>query len=76
MMLILRVFHLNAPSYCSVDLPAIHHRHELEKKIQYSQWVKKVEQGVFTPLVFSTTGGMACECATFYRCLADMISIK
>ena len=27
-------------------------------------------------LVFSSTGGMARECSTFYRRLADMISIK
>ena len=46
------------------------------KKQQYSQRVKEVEHGVFTPLVFSTTGGMARECSTFYRHLADMISIK
>ena len=72
-----KVFHPNAPSYhCSMDLPAIYHRHESEKKRQYSQRVKEVEHGVFTPLVFSTTGGMACECSTFYRRLADMISIK
>ena len=38
--------------------------------------MKEVEHGVFTPLVFSTTGGMARECSTFYRRLADMISIK
>ena len=65
-----RVFHPNAPSYRSMDLPAVYHRHESEKK---SQWV---EHGVFTPLVFSTTGGMARECSIFYRHLADMISIK
>ena len=59
-----------------MDLPAIYHRHESEKKRQYSQRVKEVEHGVFTPLVFCTTGGMARECSTFYRCLADMISIK
>ena len=45
-----RVLHPNAPSYCSMDLPAIYHRHE--KKRQYSQRVKEVEHGVFTPLVF------------------------
>ena len=60
----------------SMDLPAIYHRHESEKKQQYSQRVKEVEHGVFTPLVFSTTGGMARECSTFYRRLADMISTK
>ena len=59
-----------------MDLPAIYHRQESEKKRQYSQRVKEVEHGVFTPLVFSTTGGMARECSTFYRRLADMISIK
>ena len=45
-------------------------------KNQKSQRVKEVEHGVFTQLVFSTTGGMARECSTFYRRLADMISIK
>ena len=59
-----------------MDLPAIYHRHESERKRQYSQRVKEVEHGVFTPLVFSTTGGMARECSTLYRRLADMISIK
>ena len=72
-----RVFHPNAPSYHSMDLLAIYHRHESgKKKRQYSQRVKEVEHGVFTPLVYSTTGGMAHKCSTFYRCLADMISIK
>ena len=65
-----RLFHPNAPSYRSMDLPAVYHRHESEEKIQ------RVEHGVCTPLVFSTTGGMACECSIFYRRLADMISIK
>ena len=58
----------------SMDLPAIYHRHESGKKAKYSQWVK-VEHGVLTPLVFSTTGEMARECSTYYRRLADMISI-
>ena len=40
------------------------------------QRVKEVEHGVFTPLDFSTTGGMAHKCSTFYRCLADMIYTK
>ena len=44
-----------------MDLPAIYHRHESGKKAKYSQ---------------CTTGEMACECSTYYRRLADMISIK
>ena len=72
----IRVFHPNAPSYRSIDLPAMYHRHESEKKRQYSQRVKEVEHGVFIPLVFSTIGGMASECSTFYGRLADMIFIR
>ena len=36
----------------------------------------EVERGVFTPLVFSTTGGMGREASTFYKRLADMIAQK
>ena len=35
-----------------------------------------VEQGWFTPLVFSANGGMGRECKTFYSALAEMIAIQ
>ena len=35
-----------------------------------------VEQGTFTPLVFSTTGGMGRECLMFFKKLSQLISIK
>ena len=35
-----------------------------------------VEQGTFTPLVYSTSGGLANECQTFYRQLANKIATK
>ena len=35
-----------------------------------------VEQGTFTPLVFSTTGGLGRECLTFFKKLSQNISIK
>ena len=40
------------------------------------QRVREVEHGVFTPLVFSSTGGMGREAITFYKRLADMLSQK
>ena len=52
-----RVFYPNAPSYHSMDLPAIYHRYETEKQRQYSQRVKEVEHWAFTSLVFTTIGG-------------------
>ena len=35
-----------------------------------------VEQGCFTPLVFSANGGMGRECKKFYSVLAEMITLK
>ena len=35
-----------------------------------------VEQGCFTPLVFSANGGMGHECKKFYSVLAEMITLK
>ena len=34
----------------------------------------EIEQGMFTPLVFTTTGGMADECVKYHRRLAELIA--
>ena len=72
----IRVFYPNAPSYRTKDLSAIYKKHEQDKKRQYGQRIREVEHGVFTPLVFSTTGGMGREAMTFYKRLADMLTQK
>ena len=71
-----RVFHPNAPSYRSKNLASIYNRHESDKKREYGQRVREVEHGMFTPLVFSTSGGMAKECCIFYKRLGSMLSDK
>ena len=53
-----RVFHPNAPSNSSRSLNAIYKKHEDEKKRKYGQRIIEIEQGVLTPLVLSTTGGI------------------
>ena len=68
-----RVFYPNAPSNRSTDA---YKRHEQAKKREYGQRVREIECGVFTPLVFSTNGGMGKEATTFYKRLADMIAQK
>ena len=35
-----------------------------------------MEQGILTPLIFSTTGGMGTECMMFHKRLAELLSIK
>ena len=41
-------------------------RHELEKKREYGDRVRSVESASFTPLVFSTFGGLGREATIFY----------
>ena len=45
--------------------------HEREKKRQYCERINQVDRGVFTPLVFSTTGITGRECA---RCLKMLVT--
>ena len=57
-----RVCHPNADSYKDLSSKQIYRQHENEKKRMYADRVMEVEQATFTPLVFTTTGGMAEEC--------------
>ena len=34
----------------------------------------EIKQGMFTPLVFTSTGGMADECVKYHRRLAELIA--
>ena len=71
-----RVFNPSARSNNQSSLQAIYRRHEQEKRRHYDQRVREIEHGSFTPLVFSTTGGMSRGTTTFYKRLAAMISEK
>ena len=71
-----RVFHPNASSYRQKPLASLYRMHENEKKRSYAQRVREIERAAFTPLVQSTTGGMAHECSTFYKRLCAMIAEK
>ena len=42
----------------------------------YNQRVLETENGTFTPLVFSSTGGMGPECQVFMKKLAEQIATK
>ena len=69
-----RVFHPDAWSYCQSCIPSLYRYHELQKKREYGDRIREVEQASFTPLVFTTTGGMVKEAVVFYRRLADQLS--
>ena len=71
-----RVCHPNADSYRDLTPKQIYKKHENEKKRQYAERVMEIEQGTFTPLVFTTTGGMADECVKYHNRLVELISNK
>ena len=72
----IRVCHPNADSYRDLSPKQIYRIHENEKKRKYNSRVTEIEQGTFTPLVFTTTGGMADECLRYHSRLAELLSAK
>ena len=71
-----RVCHPNADSYKDLELRQVYKIHENEKKRLYARRVLEIEQGTFTPLVFTTTGGMGKECVRYHSRLAELVAIK
>ena len=71
-----RVLHPNSPSYRGQTTKSLYEQHETEKKRSYNQRIIQVEKATFTPLVFSTTGGMAPECTRFHKKVAQLVSKK
>ncbi|PFX17909.1 hypothetical protein AWC38_SpisGene17749 [Stylophora pistillata] len=66
----------NAESYREKTPEQVYRQYESEKKRQYANRVMEVEQGTFTPLIFSTTGGMGTECKIYHKRLAELVSDK
>ena len=70
------VCHPNADSYKNLTPEQIYKLHENDKKRLYSSRVLDVERGTFTPLVFTTTGGMSDECQRYHSRLAELLAVK
>ena len=71
-----RISHPNADSYLDKSLTTIYKEHEAKKKSEYNDRVLHNERASFTPLVFTTTGGMGPECEKLNRRLADLLAKK
>ena len=72
-----RVFHAPAPSNRNLKtIPRMYQHHEKLKKTAYNARVMQVEKGVFTPLVFSTSGGMGKEAETVCKKIAEKLVYK
>ena len=71
-----RVFNSFAPSYCDTSLPQCYRRSEMGKRRAYDERVREIEHDSFSPLVFSTSGGMAPTANVVYKRIASMIASK
>ena len=68
--------HANADSYKELSSKQIFKLPKDEKNRKYASRIIEVENGIFTPLVFTTTGGMSQECQRYHSTLAELISLK
>ncbi|CAB4039183.1 Hypothetical predicted protein [Paramuricea clavata] len=60
----------------NTSVAALFRKHELDKKREYGERVREVENSSFTQLVFSTTGGTSRETTVVYKRLADLLANK
>ena len=70
----IRVFNPFAPTNRKSSISSTYRAQESEKKRQYNQRITEIEHGSFSPLVFSSSGGMGREATIFYKSLASRLS--
>ncbi|MEO1765264.1 MAG: hypothetical protein AAFR83_25800, partial [Cyanobacteria bacterium J06629_18] len=71
-----RIFEPSAKCYFGKKLSEMYEKNEKDKIREYNERIVKVEQGVFTPLVFSAAGGMAPRTQIFYKRIAELMADK
>lgn len=71
-----RVFYPFAPSYGNQNLGSLMRSMEKIKKRKYNQRILDSENGTFTPLIFSSNGGISVETKSFYGRLSHLIADK
>ena len=57
-------------------VPRMYSLHKEQKERAYNARILEVERGVFTPLVFSTSGGMGEEAKTLFKRVATKMANK
>ena len=68
-----RVFN---PSYLNTDISTCYRQHELEKKLKYEDRIRLVEQGTFTPIILSCSGGRSKLTDNFIKRLSSLTAEK
>jgi hypothetical protein len=66
----LRIFNPFSQSYLNFSQNSLYRKHEQEKRVkrrQYDHQIQEIEQGSFTPLIFSTAGGTSPATTIFLK---------
>ena len=71
-----RFFNPFSPSYRKPLLSSVYRQHDKVKKRHYEQRIQEIEHSSFTPLVFSSTGGMGPITTVFNKRLASLLAAK
>ncbi len=71
-----RIFHPNCQSYKNKSMKELYKMHENQKIKDYQHRVLQTEKASFTPLIYSTNGGLAPQAETFHKRLASLIAEK
>jgi hypothetical protein len=69
-----RVFNPFSSSYKETSIKVCHKRKEQEKRRRYEERIRQVEHGSFTPLTFTTAGGIGPAATIFFKRLASTLA--
>ncbi|KAG0712437.1 hypothetical protein GWK47_018459 [Chionoecetes opilio] len=72
----IRIFDPMVACHQRITLEAAHQKNEREKIRNYGDRIRNVDHCSFTPLVFTTSGGMGPKAKCFYSRLADVMAEK
>ena len=72
----IKIFHPNCQSYSNMDIEKAYVHHQNIKKHKYKERVLNVEHGSFTPVIFTTTGGVGPEANRHHKRIAQLMAIK
>ncbi|KAG0700696.1 hypothetical protein GWK47_025513 [Chionoecetes opilio] len=72
----IRIFDPMAACYQTIPLEAAHQKNERDKIRRYGDRIRIIDHDSFTPLVFTTSGGMGPKAKCFYSRLADVMAEK
>ena len=71
-----KVFNPNASRYRRSQVSSLYRKFEKDKRRKHKQKIREIEMASFTPLVFSTSGGMSGCTNVFFKRLAYLFSLK